>query len=75
MGIRVLKAERLRTATEKTTPLVAIVDEKLARRILPRRGDGKRSGWVPNSKAPGWRIVVSSAAVQNRRLDEDAKST
>jgi putative ABC transport system permease protein len=75
LGIRVLKGRQFETTDREDSPLVAMVDEKLAREYW---SDGNPVGkrirlGGPTSKAPWLTIVGVVRSVKNRRLDEDAK--
>ena len=75
MGIKILKGRPFETNDREASPLVAIVDEKLAREYWPNEepiGKRLRLGGA-TSKAPWLTIVGVVSSVKNRRLDEDAK--
>jgi len=73
MGINVLQGRAFENSDQEKTPLVAIVDEKLARKFFPN-GDplGKRVR-LGGDKAPWLTVVGVVRSVKNRQLDEDAR--
>lgn len=73
MGIGVLQGRAFENSDQEKTPLVAIVDEKLARKFFPN-GDpvGKRVR-LGGEKAPWLTVVGVTRSVKNRQLDEDAR--
>ncbi|HEV7475793.1 MAG TPA: FtsX-like permease family protein, partial [Pyrinomonadaceae bacterium] len=75
MGIRVLEGRSFETTDREATPLVAIVDETLARRYWPASDPvGKRIKiGDANSKAPWLTVVGVVSSVKNRQLDEKAR--
>jgi putative ABC transport system permease protein len=75
MGIRLLRGRAFETSDTPNTPLVTVVDEKLARHYWAN-GDaiGKRIKLGgATSNAPWLTVVGVVRSVKNRRLDEDAK--
>jgi putative ABC transport system permease protein len=75
MGIRVLQGRAFENTDRDSTPLVAIVDEKLARRYWPSADPLGRRIKIggATSSAPWLTVVGVVSSVKNRQLDEDAR--
>lgn len=75
MGIKVLRGRRFETSDTATTPLVTIIDEKLAHHYWANADPlGKRIKLGGQTSSAPWLTVVGVVrSVKNRKLDEDAK--
>ena len=75
MGIKLLSGRSFETSDRATTPLVTIIDEKLARHYWPNGNSlGKRIKLGGQTSNAPWLTVVGVVrSVKNRRLDEDTK--